>query len=332
MMQLKGDRLSRPGRQWMTRRQLAGGLLLLWALLGSGTASAHCSFINGYSMTNVTLNVPGFIAPLNADVGMVMHEYSERPPSYTVSYATCTSPGTASRTVAGTLISADPFTYATDNPAVGIRFFDVSSAHGRRYWGGGSAESATGNWSAGDDRIGVEYVALGPLATGRINSSAVATFSLDGLVIMTLKASSTTISLPGCKTSDVAVDLGESIVTDFSGPGSTTPGKAFDIELKCTSGLDGILYRIDPLTTIVSASGQSVVTLDSSSTATGVGIQLLDGNDAPFMLMTQTQLTGYDMSQGGTFLIPLKARFYRTSEKLKAGSASTALTFTITYQ
>lgn len=330
MMQLKVDRLPESGWRWMSPGRLAGGILLLLVTLGAGTANAQCSFISGHSKATVSLVVPGFVAPVNASVGMVINEYSQR--SYAGNYATCTSPGTASRTVAGTLISSDPFTYATDNPAVGIRFFDDSSVYGRRYWGGGNAESATGNWSAVDGNVGVEYVALGPLTTGRIDSPAVATFSLDGLVIMTLSASSTTISVPGCKTSDVAVDLGESIVTDFSGPGSTTPGKAFDIELKCSSSLNGILYRIDPLTTIVSASGQSVVTLDSGSTATGVGIQLLDGNDAPFTLMTQTPLTGYDLSQGGTFLIPLKARFYRTSERLKAGSASTALTFTLTYQ
>ncbi|WP_083840235.1 fimbrial protein [Pseudomonas sp. S9] len=298
-----------------------------------GTAQAQCKFINGFSVENKYL-VPnsGVIASTNTAIGTPIGAYSERPKSLSANYANCTSPGTASRTVAGTLLSSEPYTYATDNPSVGIRFFDDSAAYGRRYWGGGAAESKTGNWSWIDGRIGAELIALGPLQTTRINSSAVATFSLDGLVIMTVRVASVTISVQTCKTSDVAVELGAQLVSSFSGPGSTTPAKAFNIELtSCPPGADGIFYQLDPLTAILPESGQSVVALDSSSSATGIGIQLLDGNSSPFALANKTKLAEYDSGRVADYSIPFAARYYQTASKVTTGTANTALIFTITY-
>lgn len=310
---------------------LLGGLLLLFAL---GTANAECTFINGYSVDNKTLSpVSGIITSEVTAIGSVIGEYSVRPASSNRNYANCTSPGTASRTVAGTLVSSNPYTYATDNPSVGVRFFDDSSTYGRRYWGGGAGESATGHWSWGTGQIGAELIALGPLKNTRVNTTAVATFSLDGLVIMTVRLSSVTISAKTCDTADVAVDIGEQMVTSFSGPGSTSPAKAFSIELtSCPPGSAGIFYTLDPLTSIIPDSDQSVVALDSSSTATGVGIQLLDGNNNPFAIATKTQLLDYDSSVFTDYSIPLSARYYQTDSRITPGTANTQLVFTISYQ
>ncbi|AIF46338.1 hypothetical protein HY57_03245 [Dyella japonica A8] len=60
-------------------------------------------------------------------------------------------------------------------------------------------------------------------------------------------------------------------------------------------------------------------------------MQLLDGNGAVFPLATYKMASGYDTTAGGSFTIPLKARYYRTGA-VKPGPANTSMTFTMLYQ
>jgi major type 1 subunit fimbrin (pilin) len=96
--------------------------------------------------------------------------------------------------------------------------------------------------------------------------------------------------------------------------------------------LNSITYRIDPVTAVVNAA-KSVVALDASSSATGVGVQLLDGTGTqPFPLQTWTTFTGYDAATGGDYTIPLNARYYQTAATVTTGMANSSMTFTMQYQ
>lgn len=86
----------------------------------------------------------------------------------------------------------------------------------------------------------------------------------------------------------------------------------------------------DALTTIVDNS-KSVVALDGGSTASGVGVQLLDGSGNTMPFATQKIFTGYNKASGGSYTIPLQARYYRTGN-VSPGTANTAMTVTINYQ
>ncbi|SIT41091.1 putative Fimbrial protein [Paraburkholderia piptadeniae] len=135
-----------------------------------------------------------------------------------------------------------------------------------------------------------------------------------------------------CATPNVTVPMGTHSNTEFSGVGpiSTAPA-SFNISLNnCPAGINSIKYEIDAVTTIVDAS-QSVVALDSASTARGVGVQLLDANGNALPLATQQTLPGYNTS-GGSYTIPLKARYYQTTAPVLAGTANTVMTFTMNYQ
>lgn len=136
-----------------------------------------------------------------------------------------------------------------------------------------------------------------------------------------------------CTTPDKIVPLGNHKTTEFGAVGTGTTPVAFSIDLiDCPAGLNSIQYRIDPTTTVVN-SAQSVVALDSSSTATGVGVQLLASNGTtPFKLSTNQTFSAYDKINGGTFTIPLMARYYKTTATLTAGTANSSMTFTMTYQ
>lgn len=131
-----------------------------------------------------------------------------------------------------------------------------------------------------------------------------------------------------CTTSNVTVNLGTHAASGFGGPGSTTAPVDFTIQLKnCPAGMRRLAYQIDPATTVVPGTGNSVVTLSAASTATGVGVQLLDGTGAPLALASQLTIG----DSGGSYTIPLKARYYKTAATVGGGSANSAMTFTITY-
>ena len=102
----------------------------------------------------------------------------------------------------------------------------------------------------------------------------------------------------------------------------------------CPAGMNTVQYRIDPVTSVLN-SAQSVVALDNSastSSATGVGVQLLDGNGAVFPLSTYKTFAGYDKTNGGSYTIPFKARYYQTATRVTPGAANTSMTFTMLYQ
>ncbi|MBP0591325.1 type 1 fimbrial protein [Paraburkholderia sp. LEh10] len=134
-----------------------------------------------------------------------------------------------------------------------------------------------------------------------------------------------------CTTPDIPVQLGTHYPSELPSVGSTTTAVPFNIGLNdCPAGMNGILYEIDPVTSVVD-SAQSVVALDSSSTATGVGVQLLDGTGTVFPLGTAKPFSAYNPGTGGSYTIPLQARYYRTGT-LTPGPANSSMTVTMTYQ
>ena len=134
-----------------------------------------------------------------------------------------------------------------------------------------------------------------------------------------------------CLTPDVSVFLGPHKTAIFTGLGSSSPAVSFDISLNgCPAGLSAIEYRIDAVTPILDPD-YAVVGLDAGSSATGVGVQLLDANDNPAILGVTRPFAGYNTATGGDFKIPLRARYRQTGSTVTPGSANTAVTFTVNY-
>jgi major type 1 subunit fimbrin (pilin) len=96
--------------------------------------------------------------------------------------------------------------------------------------------------------------------------------------------------------------------------------------------MTGIEYRIDPVTTVLD-SAQSVVALDGSSSASGTGVQLLDSTGThAFPLGQSVRFNDYNPATGGSYGIPLQARYYQTGASIGVGTANTSMTFTMTYE
>lgn len=143
-----------------------------------------------------------------------------------------------------------------------------------------------------------------------------------------------TFVLLSCETPDVDVQLGRHMTTEFAGPGYTSAPVDFQVKLNsCEPGMNRIRYRIDPAT-MVSNATQSVVALDGTSTASGVGVQLLvsAGNPHPLGTGTDQVLSGYIPGTGGSYTIPMKARYYQTDPAVTTGTANTVMTFTMSYE
>lgn len=142
----------------------------------------------------------------------------------------------------------------------------------------------------------------------------------------------TTVTVLACTTPDVVVPLGSHSSSEMASVGSFTTAVSFNVSLNsCPAGMNSVQYRIDPVTTVVN-SAQSVVALNSGSTAAGVGVQLLNSaGTAAFPLSSYQIFSGYSKTTGGSYTIPLKARYYRTGT-ITPGTANTSMTFTMSYQ
>jgi len=143
---------------------------------------------------------------------------------------------------------------------------------------------------------------------------------------------STAVTVLACTTPDVSVPLGTHWTNELKGVGTTTSAVSFNISVNnCPAGMSSVQYRIDPTTSVLNKAS-SVVALDSDSTATGMGVQLLNSSGTVFPLSTNTKFSGYVGGTGGSYTIPMQARYYQTGAAVGAGTANTSMTLTMTYQ
>lgn len=329
----------------------------LLALLGSTTswAAATCT----QRISNESVNVPTQISiPRDAAIGTALTGWltSEADVNWfncTVSGGAGTGTGLRATTPsAGQTKVVDGIThevYTTGVEGVGLIVGGRGYANG---CGWAAFEALNQNWRGracntqgatnNGGQIRAMFVKTGPIASGVIPPLTIAAATSvsneaggiiapnPGLEIKFITMAFLVAS-QACKTPDVSVFLGTPSASAFSGPGSSSQPVAFDIALNgCPSGLSAIHYQIDAVTPIVDAAN-AVVGLDAGSTASGVGVQLLDDDGNPAILGVTRPFAGYSAAGGGNFKIPLRARYRQTDGKVTPGSANSAVTFTMNY-
>ncbi len=195
---------------------------------------------------------------------------------------------------------------------------------------GGMVQAAlvkTGPITAGTVTGGVMVVGASATSTG----GNVYTVAASPLVSFSL--TSTIVNVAACTTPNVTVNMGSPLQSEFTGIGSTNK-QAVSLNVAvnaCPAGLNAIQYQFIPVNAVLDATN-GVLALSSGSTATGIGLQLKDGNGNALKYNTQYTLTSYSSATGGSYTIPLTARYYQTAASVTAGSANAVLTFTMTYQ
>ena len=232
-------------------------------------------------------------------------------------------------------------TFPTNVPGIGVRLFNPAGDPNNAYPTGPQTATGTStgvglNHTHGYTLQFVKTAAV--VGSGTVTSADIPVWQYNinaGAYVLYNYPISGTIQFQqgACQTPDVRVPLGRWPQTTFTGIGSSSGTRPVSISLNsCAAGMNSITYRIDPVTTVVNAA-QSVVALDASSSATGVGVQLLDSTGTqPFPLQTWTTFTGYNAATGGSYTIPLKARYYQTAATVAPGLANTSMTFTMQYQ
>lgn len=349
------------GSSFAMAHQWRAMLYLLFALCvgiwsGQSRASATCTG----TPTNYTLAMPASVAiPRDAPAGTMLSGWVSSPA--VTNFFTCvvdssTSTGTwfqmngLTLTSSGLVVprptgSGTLSVYNTNVPGVGVAITERQYINGcgwTPWWN----PNATGNTSNACNQNGtavtnggqvqIALVKTGPITSGTVTGGVYINAGITNnyidlpAVIDTFSLTSTVVTVLACVTPNVMVDLGTHMTSELA-TNSTTAAVPFNISLNaCPSGNNTVQYQIDAVTAIVDPAN-SVVALDSSSRATGVGVQLLTANGTTLPLGTPLAFSDYSVG-GGSFTIPLKARYYKTAATVGAGSANTSLTFTMTYQ
>lgn len=134
---------------------------------------------------------------------------------------------------------------------------------------------------------------------------------------------------------DLTKQLDDISVLDLNAVGATAAPMLFQLSLNCPTGNTKVAITMTDSTDATNRS--DTLKLAASSTAKGVGIQLLKGDGSPILLGPDSADAGNTnqwvagTATGGGFLIPLQARYIRTGT-LTGGTVKAIATYTMSYQ
>lgn len=133
-----------------------------------------------------------------------------------------------------------------------------------------------------------------------------------------------------CVTPNILVPMGEYKQSDFNHNGQTLP-IGYKIGLvNCPKGIKKVTYALIATSPIIDREG-GIVSINSSSTAKGIGLKLMNDNGLPIKLNHSYTFSDYSAA-GGNFSIPLTASYIRIqNQQLVSGSANAEVTFSISY-
>ncbi len=182
--------------------------------------------------------------------------------------------------------------------------------------------------------VRLEIIKSGPLAAQvKIASGNLANLKSDELFIVRYNLTNPLVlNAASCQTPSVPVAMGDDYqLWEFRDAGSTPRTIRFNIGLnQCQTGIKKVTYSLKATTPVIDAAN-GVVALNAGSTATGIGLQLMNEAGQPVAFGRDYTFNGFTTT-GKDFKIPLSAAYYRLpTGDLKAGSANTEVTFIVNY-
>ncbi|MFC0398164.1 fimbrial protein [Paraburkholderia rhizosphaerae] len=303
------------------------------ALIGSllaPAAHATCKFASGGPVT-VTIPVDAVVnVPRDAPNGTVVYT-SPYITSAPTGKTSCSNDPFGVQSLIGTQPAAMQTVFPIGNTGLSFSWKYVDSGSVYSWVSYGSAKGNGGGSTTMPNAF--QLIKTGPIAAGAtVPGGAVAVLKYGTLAVTTMSlANPISVGQASCATPNVTATLGTHNLSELAAVGSTTSSTKFSIALNnCPSGINTIKYQIDPTTTLLD-SANSVVALDSGSTASGAGVQLLDAAGKAVPLSKQIAFTDFVPGAAGSYTLPLSARYYRTGAT-RAGTANSSMTFTINYQ
>ncbi|MDC9613107.1 fimbrial protein [Xenorhabdus khoisanae] len=143
--------------------------------------------------------------------------------------------------------------------------------------------------------------------------------------VFTYKIPSFNVTARSCEitTPIVSVQIGAVLKSHFKNIGDTAGGRSFEINVQC-KGSPNANITWEPGKT----NTNGVINADSTSSATGIGIQMLDDKGNPVKFGEQQALGTINSSKPLSY----KAQYYQTSNIVIAGSVNATATFTVDYK
>ncbi|MFM0163504.1 fimbrial protein [Paraburkholderia sediminicola] len=197
--------------------------------------------------------------------------------------------------------------------------------------------------------VTVNLVKTGPITPGKLslNPSGTGTpgragvfFAGDGgsiVFTVTMPSNVSSVSSAACTVTTLSpnVSLDAISTSALKGVDSTAGEKSFPIKLNCPSAETKVYITLTDNANPANTS--TTLSLKSGSTASGVGLQVLNagtpvafGPDSAAPGNKNQWLVG--TSSEGPMTIPLTARYVQTATKVKAGTVNGVATFTMSYQ
>lgn len=201
--------------------------------------------------------------------------------------------------------------------------------------------------TVGPGQLRFELVKTGPITqsgtlSGEIGKGTVlnggnfqfASIRISGSIEVTPKKPTCSVATPS-----VSVTFPPVPSKVFTGVGSFAPEKPFSIGLTCSGGVPPATINVGVTLTDQSnlANRSDTLSLTSTSTAKGVGIQVLNGatviqyGPSSSVWGSQNQWVA-GATGNGSFTIPLNARYVQTGPTVTAGTANGLASFTMSYQ
>ncbi|CAE6858894.1 hypothetical protein R75461_07876 [Paraburkholderia nemoris] len=333
-------------------------LLQLWLLAvilaGPGRAWAQCSGAVGGLPSVISLSPASTTANVdpNAPLGTIIASGGI---SWNLGNVSCTTSGTLS--IASTTGSPlGPYnTYPTNVPGIGITIAWGSAQ--TTYWPTLPYTAGTVITYGNNGGVTAQYIKTGPIPLGlnTISGEVGAVFApnISSKIVSFQSNQQFFLSNPTCTvaTPSISVPLGAIPLSRFTGPGSTSPAMPLSILLHCSGGTGTGIGNVSGSSTVNvavtltdntnPANFLNTLTLTPASTATGLGIQVINpasgsvisyGPDSSVAGNTNQWSAG--AAQNGTFTIQLTARYIQlpTASKVTPGTANGIATFTMSYQ
>ncbi|MFA8325316.1 fimbrial protein [Burkholderia ubonensis] len=331
----------RTGRRadWLHRM---AGVLLLWAA-GSGCAQASEATCTNTSASELGRLPSAFKISADAPIGTVL--WSKRGINV---IARCSQilqvPGAAG--VEATLYRWTDDPQLTANGLALYVTYNGNRGHGAASFPMGTTIKPIG-FTIVNATVDIELVKIGPtpsvptplsfqsvptLLVGGPNNgySDAARYLTHGFDDISFQPTTCSTTTPA-----VFVDLGPQALGKSSGlgsgVGSTSPSKSFTIGVACDTGVAGAYAVHLMLDGVALDASNGVLALSSSSTASGIGIQLLMSDGRPVPLGTPWRI-GDSPASSLNLQVPLSARYFQAGSATRPGVANGSATFTIIYR
>ncbi|NIY47839.1 fimbrial protein [Cedecea colo] len=172
----------------------------------------------------------------------------------------------------------------------------------------------------------IDFIKVGPIGAGNLNNGLLATYSFDGVTVMTVSILGSRLKHKSCTIDgqhNRTIPLGTFKTTDIVNKSKDVP---FELKLKCQADAVPVYVQFDALN---GSSGDGLLNLDTTveDPASGVAVEIIDVSDnMPLKLGREIK---YHMNQETLVSIPLIAHYKKTGAVITGGKANAGMTVTI---